>query len=490
MSGNRKAIPKKLDEELQNLKYYKPKPPSANEQPTGKKLIAKVQDDSAERAMYDEILGPLLGRKHNSKPILPNLPSKGEGPSSSSNTDFNTSIISRLAAAESEVKEYRRKLAEQLEANTKLENEVGELRQLADDPTETLDELKAVRTQNKRLQNQIHEMEIFLSDYGLVWVGNDTFDEGEEEEEDEDSMEHLIDFPDFAKQINELNNIVYSEPSQVLTDQNSRKARLVQASELVEHIRIVFYKNGVMIKRGPFRYCGSESYKTFVSDIMDGYFPTEFRDDYPDGVIFDLKDKKNEDYVENNSDDVEQQMSKEQLLNRLPKKVIRGGEVVDMRSDVGERLNAEGSLSSSASYSSATPANKHAPPPGMKKNSMIVISTPAYSEIAATEGEGGATEKEKGVQIQIRWIESGTTLMATMYAQDTIGDLKQQIERHFGGVSLSDGVGGSPRCSPRGKSRLRPFEMRSAYPPRLLQETLTLQEAGLVPNGTVHAKAV
>jgi hypothetical protein len=253
MSGGRKPIPKKLDDELENIKYYKPQPPTANEQATGKKLMAKVADDAVERAMYDEILGPLLGRKHSSKPILPNLPSKGEGPSSSGNTDFNSSIINRLRVAETEVKEYRRKLVEQIEINTKLEDEIGELKQLADDPSDTLNELRDARTRNKRLQYQIHEMEAFLNDYGLVWVGNDTFDEGVEDDEESDSMEHLIGFPDFAKQINELNSVVYSEPSQVVTDQGSRKARLVQASELVEHIRVVFYKDGIIIKRGPFR---------------------------------------------------------------------------------------------------------------------------------------------------------------------------------------------------------------------------------------------
>jgi hypothetical protein len=32
------------------------------------------------------------------------------------------------------------------------------------------------------------------------------------------------------------------------------------------------------------------------------------------------------------------------------------------------------------------------------------------------------------------------------------------------------------------------FELRSAFPPRLLTDSMTLEEAGLVPNGTIHAR--
>jgi len=37
---------------------------------------------------------------------------------------------------------------------------------------EIVEEIEAVRDENERLRAQVFEMETFLSDYGLVWVGN------------------------------------------------------------------------------------------------------------------------------------------------------------------------------------------------------------------------------------------------------------------------------------------------------------------------------
>ena len=37
---------------------------------------------------------------------------------------------------------------------------------------EIVEEIEAVRDENERLRAQLFEMETFLSDYGLVWVGN------------------------------------------------------------------------------------------------------------------------------------------------------------------------------------------------------------------------------------------------------------------------------------------------------------------------------
>ena len=34
------------------------------------------------------------------------------------------------------------------------------------------------------------------------------------------------------------------------------------------------------------------------------------------------------------------------------------------------------------------------------------------------------------------------------------------------------------------------FELRAAYPPRILDDALTMAEAGLVPNGTIHARKI
>ena len=82
-----------------------------------------------------------------------------------------------------------------------------------------------------------------------------------------------------------------------------------------------------MVQRGPFRSCDSASYASFLRDIMDGYFPSEFRGAHPDGVFLDLVDRSGQVYTPGCPDDVSARMDKDQLLRRLPKTVIRKGQV-------------------------------------------------------------------------------------------------------------------------------------------------------------------
>ena len=65
-------------------------------------------------------------------------------------------------------------------------------------------------------------------------------------------------------------------------------------------------------------------------------------------------------------------------------------------------------------------------------------------------------------------------LSVRLHDDELVGDLSEHIKRHF--YNTADG------CAK--------FEIRAAYPPRVLQSHLTLSEANLVPNGMVHAKAL
>jgi len=83
--------------------------------------------------------------------------------------------------------------------------------------------------------------------------------------------------------------------------------------------------------------------------------------------------------------------------------------------------------------------------------------------------------------IQIKWIDQ-STIIAKMYSYETIGDLKSYIIQHFTS-SLST-------VAANKASNNLEFEIRSAYPSKVLGSFLSLQEAGLIPNGTVHARKI
>jgi hypothetical protein len=453
-----KKLPQKLEDELNNAKLYKP---SAGQQETTAQKLTKAFDDSKERAMYDEILGPMLG-SYKAPTSLPAKPS-----SSASGGDFNSSIISRLKQLETEAKEARFKLADQISQNEKLRQENETLRAMVSGPDGALSEVAGLRRQVTQLKVKISEMETFLGDYGLVWVGNNHTSTDTEcpdkHSEDVESTEetHAMSFAEFNKQVDELNAVIYSEPAQIIKEgPNQRKARLVQSSELLETVRVVFYRNGLMIKRGPFRHCRSENYKSFVRDIMDGYFPIEFQGDYPDGVVFDLKDQHSVEYIEGKTDaNFDQpQMSRAQFLNRLPKTVIHKGQVMGVRGEIADMLSGDASVEASASGAQ-----------GVKPR--VVIEN-VSSSIDRSQAVG------ESVKIQVKWVDQ-STFIVNMFELNTVGDLKASIQQHYREQDASQ---------QRAAGDLFDFELRSAYPPRALDYAMTLKEAGLAPNGTVHAR--
>lgn len=127
---------------------------------------------------------------------------------------------------------------------------------------------KLLRDANKeraKMKGQIHEMEKFLADYGLVWVGEQT------------------DAVNFARKLQELSS---RARAQVVLSGKTAQFKMIRE-------RIVVYRDGFVLRNSfrPFR--DSEG---FVKDVNDGFFPSEFKSSHPDGVPFDVIDKTSEMY--------------------------------------------------------------------------------------------------------------------------------------------------------------------------------------------------
>jgi hypothetical protein len=65
-----------------------------------------------------------------------------------------------------------------------------------------------------------------------------------------------------------------------------------------------------------------------------------------------------------------------------------------------------------------------------------------------------------------------------MYEDDLIRDVRNEITTY---------IEKNPEFY---DSEIREFELRSAYPPRVLTDLLTLAEAKLVPNGTIYLRVI
>lgn len=444
------SLPKRLEDDLSSVPRYKPE----------KFNLERFLAESEESVLFDKVFG--LKSSHGRKERAGEAPQPQERKADeTSQTEFTTLLSSRLVAVEQENKELRRSLAQKTTRILSLEDERSQLTALLQSESRSVDLVKSLKTENRRLQQQILEMEQFLADYGLTWVGH------RQPIAEEQAPEFNFDL--FMERIAELNSIVLSEPAQVVTstDGSRVRARLAHADQRLEHIPITLYGDGVMIKRGPFREMGSDSFNSFVGDVLDGYFPSEFRADNPDGVILKVTDKRNELFQrgEGSADSSlsDQQIGAAQFLSRLPKTVVKGGNLFSVQDDVAYRFGLK-------NRSLTVPAH----PEGVvsrEGKSVICLRTLVQHTI---ESGGDLTDEIATVQIKWPAATAGSglppvTYLLKVYASDFVADLKEVLARETNG-------------------KVESIKFRGSHPPRVLDDTLTIRECGLVPNGTIHVE--
>ncbi|XP_016812299.3 UBX domain-containing protein 11 isoform X7 [Pan troglodytes] len=237
----------------------------------------------------------------------------------------------------------------------------------------TLQRQEELETMCMQLQRQVREMERFLSDYGLQWVGEPM---DQEDSESKTVSEHgerdwmtakkfwkpgdslappEVDFDRLLASLQDLSELVVEGDTQVTPVPGGARLRTL------EPIPLKLYRNGIMMFDGPFQPFYDPSTQRCLRDILDGFFPSELQRLYPNGVPFKVSDLRNQVYLEDGLDPfpgegrvvgrqrmhkaldrVEEhpgsRMTAEKFLNRLPKFVIRQGEVIDIRGPIRDTL--------------------------------------------------------------------------------------------------------------------------------------------------------
>lgn len=345
---------------------------------------------------------------------------------------------------------------------------------------ERQEELEALCEQ---LRQQVKEMERFLGDYGLQWVGEPRDHvESEDIANSEDDKEWMIakkfwkpadslvppevDFDRLLASLKDLSELVDSD-TQVTPMPGG-----AQFHDL-EPIPLKLYRNGIMIFDGPFRSFHDPSTQSCLRDILDGFFPTELQRLYPNGVPFKVSDLRNQIYPEDGPDPfpgegrvtgwqrirkstlmMEQpgsRMTAEKFLNRLPKCVIRQGEVVDIRGPIRHTLQ------------NCCPW----PLPVQE----IIVETPALIAERERIQELPESPAPPLSMLRIKSENGEQAFLLMMWPDETIGDVRD---------ILADVRGTDPNA----------FEIFSAFPPRVYHDDeLTLQAAGLVPNAALLLRA-
>ncbi|XP_067399437.1 UBX domain-containing protein 11 isoform X2 [Emydura macquarii macquarii] len=392
--------------------------------------------------------------------------------------ELMSSMMQKIALLEQKVKSQAQEIQLKARKVAELEKQVKILQKGKDSPESSRrEELEVMCLQ---LQNQVWEMERFLNDYGLIWVGerNEQLEELKslKKQENQSSRglwkpgdstvsKYQIDFDLILENLKDLNVLAGEGVSQI--EHTAGGARLRQP----ESVSLTFYQNGIVMFNGPFRSYEEPSTQQCLQDIMDGYFPSELQKRYPDGIPFQVTDRRDvffrerqlpENFpgqgqvvghsrsskVKETSEIPGPKLSLEQFLNKLPKSLIREGQVLDIRGPIKEILQGSD---------------------GTRSNEVILVGTPS---LAAMKERLKADEQDQPPvpdisTLRIKSENGEQTYIVKMLFTETIGDLRRHLAQSRGGES-------------------QPYEIISTFPQRVYADnSMTLQECGLIPNASL-----
>uniref|UniRef100_A0A8C7CNI3 UBX domain-containing protein 11 n=1 Tax=Oncorhynchus kisutch TaxID=8019 RepID=A0A8C7CNI3_ONCKI len=428
-------------------------------------------------------------------------PSKSNGKQRKSNSccappsdlELMSSMVQRLTLLETKVKTQALDIDHKEKIITALGEKMKLLQKSTEKNSDRSREDDLIKTCH-RLQGQVSEMERFLNDYGMIWVGSgeerDTASQQEvEEAEQTQSSERGVRQPETSvarrnfqinfdlvlQNIQQLNILAGEGESYVRV--TSRGAQLAQ-----QHlIPLRLYSNGIFMFNGPFRSYQEASTQQCMQDLMDGYFPSELQDRFADGVPFQVHDRREEEFQERRpwaefpgkgqavvgctegekSDSLEhayctvsqipgRKLTMDQFLNRLPKVVVKAGRVIDIRDSVKASLQG-----------SSDASNSHA---------VTVIDTPELQAMKERL-ELHETDPHNLVRdvttLRVKSEDGEHTYIMKMRFSETIGHLRQYLDKH----RWTDATA---------------YDIISAFPQRWYSEdSQTLLSCGLTPNAAL-----
>ncbi|KGL85502.1 UBX domain-containing protein 11, partial [Tinamus guttatus] len=211
-----------------------------------------------------------------------------------------SSMMQKIALLEQKVKKQAEEIQLKDRKIAELKGKMKTPLQKAEDAPDS-PRAEDLETRCLRLQTQVWEMERFLNDYGLIWVGEsheqlEDLEACKDEEElparrlwkpgETIASKFQIDFDLVLENVKDLNALAGEGLSEI--EHTPQGARLRQP----ESLPLTLYGDGMVMGNGPFRPYEEPSSQQYLRDIMDGYFPSELQPRYPNGVPLQVTDKR------------------------------------------------------------------------------------------------------------------------------------------------------------------------------------------------------
>ena len=163
---------------------------------------------------------------------------------------------------------------------------------------------------------------------------------------DQLKLPRTIDIKTIIRRIDEMNSLIYENEGQnsKFETEDGKIFKLKQRKELL----ISFYKNGLIIEGYQFFPYQSENASKILQDILDGYSPFILKERYPHGVLmkvenhckfdYDSNNKNNDNVKSVNDPKVQKYLSGKEFVNLFPEKIIKNGNVLNIREDMEKLL--------------------------------------------------------------------------------------------------------------------------------------------------------
>jgi len=413
-----------------------------------------------------------------------------------------SSMMARLSRAEAALRVANDEIARQDGTIKSLRTKLAKHEAVTNPPAEA-----DLARRCRRLERTVHQMETFLADYGMIWVGDDDSDDGDARDGADGSADPgglsaaaaagrgqiaqvtPAHYDTILANVEELNVLAGDGVGQV-----ARRADGSAKIAMPDPVTLRLYANGMMLYDGPFRTLNEPIAQAFLKDLHDGYFPSELQDRYPDGIPFKAHDFRLETYtaaaagagrpafpgvghqvggeakpsiliptaVQPKPSNVRTvadvrdgaapaQQSAAALLNRLPASVVRNGKLIDIRGDLAGQLVIGGAAGQKVAVIDTEIVK------AMKESAAAIAGDPAAIR-PKTPGDMAT--------LQVKSIDGKETIVLKLRFADTIGTARRYIDAQ--------------------KPQQQPYKLVSAYPRRDLDDSDVLEDVGLTPRATVR----
>lgn len=407
--------------------------------------------------------------------------------------DNDQSLVASMAARLTKVEKINNEQVAQLAKKDamikQLQAEVNALRQkVAVDSEESVSMGAKHCTECDRNKKLVKEMMDFLTDHGLSWVGDGSSssdcEEGgsaelacqesslgglsnkEEPHPTDQPVTQTLDIKVIEAKVQALNDMVDSD-SQIT---NQGMVARLSVNNFGMPLPLIFFADGLKLGDRAFQQFNSPTSQHLIRDILEGYFPYVLKDDFPNGVELKVVNRTAHAYHDwlsgyasadkdlvDNGDRLapvgghaigQAKGAKEQLLAKLPEKVIRQGQVCDVRDDVAKKLG----IGSAARNSSAPAANR-------------------CQQIVSLLKEGRQSTSPVA-RLQVK-VEGGERIIFEMEHVQTVGDLEDAVvawcSEHNVPIAASSQI-----------------VLRTAFPPQAYcDRSKTLADVGLIPTASL-----